>query len=97
MAKQFKATHPGKRMEVEVSVGGFYGSIKPTFVEWCKSGEAMLKLKEDADVAVTDEKPRYIQIFGSVFAWQPQCSPASLPPLFLFLCLGGTPCGGCNS
>lgn len=55
-AQQFKATHPRTEMEVEISVGGWGGSGKPVFVEWCKSGEVMLKLMEDAKVVITDRR-----------------------------------------
>jgi len=57
-AKEFKTAHPGKKMEVEVSVGGWVNNFKPAFVEWCKSGEIMLKLMEDANVVVTDGRIR---------------------------------------
>jgi len=54
-AKEFKTTHPGRKMEVEISVSGWINiDDKPMFVEWCTSGEVMLKLKEDANIVITD-------------------------------------------
>lgn len=55
-AKRFKTTHPGKKVEVEISLSGWDGETKPTFVEWCESGEVMLKLMEYANVVVTGKK-----------------------------------------
>jgi len=55
-AKRFKTTHTGKKMEVEISLGGWDGDSKPGLVEWCKSGEVILKLMEDANVVVTGEE-----------------------------------------
>jgi len=61
-AKQFKATHPERKMEVEVSIGRCYTDYtnvlcdkKALFVRWLKSGDVMLRLKEDANLVVTDE------------------------------------------
>jgi len=65
MAKQIKTAYPGRKMEVEVSVGGWSGEVtvggwggdsKLTFVEWLKSREVMLKFKEDANVVITNQE-----------------------------------------
>ena len=52
MAKQFKTTHPGRMVDVEISLTGWGGESKPMFVQWCQSGKVMLKLMEDANVVV---------------------------------------------
>lgn len=54
LAKRFETTHPGRKMEVEVFGGSCQGKNKLTLVEWFKSGETMLKLKEHANVVVTE-------------------------------------------
>lgn len=48
-AKQSKATHPGRKIEIEVPICRCFSD---ELVEWFKSGEVMLKLKEDANVVV---------------------------------------------
>jgi len=46
-------------MEVEISVSRWYSiDDKPMFVRWCTRGEVMLKLKEDANVVITNEEIR---------------------------------------
>ena len=54
LAKQFKIAHPGRKMEVEVSGGSCFGDNKLALVEWFRSGEIMLKLKEYANVVITE-------------------------------------------
>lgn len=54
LAKQFKITHPRRKMEVEVNGGSCFGDNKLTLVEWFKSGEIVSKLKEYANVVVTE-------------------------------------------
>lgn len=56
-AKQFKTTHPGRTMEVEISLSRWHSGYKSIFVRWLtRTSEAMLKLKEDANVVITNER-----------------------------------------
>jgi hypothetical protein len=52
LARQFKATHRGRKMEVVVSAYRWDYVLKPILAEWLKSGGPMPKLKEEANVVV---------------------------------------------
>jgi len=56
-AKQFtEATHPERKMEVGTSVTHWDNDDDQSmFVWWCTRGGVMLKLKEHANLVVTDE------------------------------------------
>ena len=55
-AKEFKTTHPGRKMEVEIAASRWNGDFKHMFVEWCTCEEGMLGLGEDANVVITGEE-----------------------------------------
>jgi hypothetical protein len=57
LAKQFKATHRGRKMEVEVSAFYCDRTLKPALVvEWLKSGGSMPNLKEEANVVIMERE-----------------------------------------
>ena len=54
LAKQFKTTHPGSKMEVELSVSGWSDDEMAMFADRIDSWEP--KLREEANVVVRNKK-----------------------------------------